>query len=75
MRVDVDEPRRDNQAPRIDFPTSGVSDPANRSNSISADAQIPFEPRIACTIHDSAVADNDVERFGTGEECDAAEPK
>jgi hypothetical protein len=66
MRVHVDKPWRDDQAPRIDHAVCGRlgGQRTNGLDPVSADRDIAFKPRISGTVDNLAPSDQNIERLG-----------
>ncbi len=62
MRVDIDEPRRNDQPLRVDDPGCGGigAELPHGRDPVSFDRQIALEPGITSPIDDRAAADQDV---------------
>jgi hypothetical protein len=63
MGVNVDEPRRDDAAARVDLRRVGRGDAADGGNAIAGDADIGEERRCAGAIDNRTATDHQVERL------------
>ena len=62
MRVHIDEAGREYLTFRIDRPLPGLrKDPSNLSNTTVRDSHVTAEPRIATTVYDARVSNDEIE--------------